>query len=170
MKYNLLHIFKEEMLLESKRLVPLVYDKNDLLNCDINKLHDLYNPKYKEFRIEFEMLTPHLCILKNKGENYQNEKHNYNRIISHNKRYIEYRKEDYDLNETAEIIANDIIKNKNKYKKESLFTLIPKLCRKYIKTHHDSVDWECIVMLLEEAFKNSGYVLSSTNISELRTI
>lgn len=170
MKYKLLHIFKEELLVESKRLVPLVYDKNDILNCNFNKLHKFYNKKYEDFKIEFEMLTSHFCMLKNKGEDYLDEKHNYRKIISHNKKYIEYREEDYSLYDTARIIANDIIINKSKYKKESLFTLIPKLCKKYIKTHHDSVDWECIIMLLDESLKELGYVLSSTNISELRTI
>ena len=167
MKYKLLHIFKEEMLLESKRLVPLVYDEEDIMNCDFNKLHKLYNPKYEEFKIEFEMITPHLCILKNKGDDYLNEKHNYKKIIAHNKKYINYRKEDYDLYETAKIIADDIIQNKKKYNEESLFTLIPKLCKKYIKAHHDSVDWECIIMLLEEKLFINGYLLKSTNICNL---
>ena len=170
MKYKLLHIFKEELLSESKRLVPLVYDKGDLLNCDFNKLHELYNPKYKEFNIEFEMITPHLCIINSRGEDYLKEKHNYRKIIVHNKRYIEYRKDDYDLYEIAEIIANDVIENQCKYNKESIFTLIPKLCKKYIKTHHDSVDWECIIMLLEEKLKEKGYILLSSSLLDLKRI
>lgn len=75
-----------------------------------------------------------------------------------------------DLFEATYIIANDIIKNIKKYQEELLYTLIPKLAKKYIKFHNDSVDCECIVMLLDQELKEHGYGLKSSNISELKRI
>ena len=74
-----------------------------------------------------------------------------------------------DLFEATYIIANDIIKNIKKYQEESLYTLIPKLAKKYIKFHNDSVDWECVVMLLDQELIQD-YGLKSSKKSELKRI
>ena len=75
-----------------------------------------------------------------------------------------------DLFEATHLITEDIIKNKEKYNNESLYTLIPKLAKKYVKFHNDSVDWECIVMILEQELEEQGYSLKSTNISDLKSM
>ena len=77
---------------------------------------------------------------------------------------------DEDLYEATHIIAEDIINNIKKYNDESLYSLIPKLAKKYVKFHNDSVDWECIVMLLEQELKQLGYKLESTNVCKLQRI
>ena len=117
-------------------------------------------------------MLPGLCIMKKEGKDYLNDQLDYNQMIEHHLRVINGKKEidNEDLNEAAHIITEDIIKNREKYDNESLYSLIPKLAKKYIKFHNDSVDWECIVMLLEQEFKEQGYYLKSTNISELKRI
>ena len=77
---------------------------------------------------------------------------------------------DEDLYEATHIIAEDIINNIKKYNDEELYSLIPKLAKKYVKFHNDSVDWECIVMLLEQELKQLGYKLESTNVCKLQRI
>ena len=49
-------------------------------------------------------------------------------------------------------------------------TPLQNLAKKYVKFHNDSVDWECIVMLLDQELKEHGYGLKSSNISELKRI
>ena len=172
MKYELLKIFRNELFAEAKRLVPFCYDDNDLLNCSFELLHDNWNKRYEDFEVDFHLMLPGLCIMKKEGKDYLNDQLDYNQMIEHHLRVINGKKEidNEDLNEAAHIITEDIIKNREKYDNESLYSLIPKLAKKYIKFHNDSVDWECIVMLLEQEFKEQGYYLKSTNISELKRI
>lgn len=170
MEYKLLKIFKDELYDEAKRLVPICYDQDDLLNCSFEKLHDNLNKKYQKFEINFHLILTGLCILKNEGKEYLSESANYKELIDHHLRLINGKKEkdNEDLYEATKIIAEDIIKNRIKYKNESLYSLIPDLSKKYIRFHNDSVDWECIVMLLEGELKNRGYYLKSTNLKDLK--
>lgn len=172
MEYKLLMVFKDELYDEAKRLVPICYDQKDLLNCSFEKLHDNLNKKYEKFEVTFHLILTGLCILKNEGKDYLNEKVNYKELIDHHLRVINGKKEkdNEDLYEATKIISEDIIKNREKYKKESLYTLISKLSKKYITFHNDSVDWECIVMLLEQNLKEQGFNLGSTNLSDLKKI
>lgn len=165
-------VFKDELYDEAKRLVPICYDQKDLLNCSFEKLHDNLNKKYEKFEVTFHLILTGLCILKNEGKDYLNEKVNYKELIDHHLRVINGKKEkdNEDLYEATKIISEDIIKNREKYKKESLYTLISKLSKKYITFHNDSVDWECIVMLLEQNLKEQGFNLGSTNLSDLKKI
>ena len=172
MEYKLLMVFKDELYDEAKRLVPICYDQKDLLNCSFEKLHNNLNKKYEKFEVTFHLILTGLCILKNEGKDYLNEKVNYKELIDHHLRVINGKKEkdNEDLYEATKIISEDIIKNREKYKKESLYTLIPKLSKKYITFHNDSFDWECIVMLLEQNLKEQGFNLESTNLSDLKKI
>ena len=164
--------FKEDLYKEAKRLVPIVYDNSDFLSCNLDKLKKELNLKYKEFETEFHLLVSGFCALKSSGEDYTKSSPNIEELTAHYNKLIEWKKEtdNCNLDLIAETIVKDIIKNKDKYKDESLFTIIPKLSRKFIKCHHDSVDWSCIVMLLENNFEKKGYELSSTNIADLRKI
>ncbi len=172
MKYTLLKLFKNELYNEAKRLVSICYLDDDLLNCSYDKLKDNINKKYKLFEVDIHMMTISLCIMKSEGKNYRNDKLDLDKLINHNLKVIDGKKEMYneDLHEIANIISDDIIMNYESYNDETLFSLIPKLTKKYAKFHNDSVDWECIIMLLDEQFKNKNYLLESTNISLLRTI
>ncbi len=172
MKYKLLEIFRNELYDEAKRLVPICYDDNDLLNCSFELLHDNLNKRYKDFEVDFHLMLPGLCIMKKDGKDYLNDQLDYNQMVEHHLRVINGKKEmdNEDLFEATHIIVEDIIKNKDKYDRESLYSLIPKLAKKYVKFHNDSVDWECIVMLLEGEFAKQGYILNSTNISELKRV
>ena len=172
LEYKLLRIFKDELYDEAKRLVPICYDQKDLLNCSFDLLHKNLNEKYKNFEVNFHLILPGLCILKNEGKNYLNEKVDYNELIEHHFRVINGKKDrdNEDLYEATKMISEDIIKNKDKYKNETLYSIIPKLSKKYIKFHNDSVDWECIVMILEQELEELGYSLKSTNLSDLKRI
>ena len=172
MKYKLLEIFRNELYDEAKRLVPICYDDNDLLNCSFELLHENLNSRYKDFEVNFHLMLPGLCIMKNEGRDYLNDQIDFKQTIDHHLKVINGKKDmnDEDLFEATHIIAEDIIKNIKKYNNESLYSLIPKLAKKYVKFHNDSVDWECIVMLLEQELKQLGYKLESTNISELKRI
>ena len=170
MKYKLLEIFRNELYDEAKRLVPICYDDNDLLNCSFELLQENLNSRYKDFEVNFHLMLPGLCIMKNECKDYLNDQIDFKQTIDHHLKVINGKKEidDEDLFEATHIIAEDIIKNIKKYNNESLYSLIPKLAKKYVKFHNDSVDWECIVMLLEQELKQLGYKLESTNICELK--
>lgn len=164
--------FKEEMYKEAKRLVPIVYDDSDFLSCNLDILKKELNPKFKSFETEFHLLVSGLCISKSEGKDYKKATPNIDELKEHYEKIIKWKKEtdNCDLNSITEIIAKDIIKNKSKYINESLFTIIPKLSNKYIKCHHDSVDWSCIVMLLAKNLREKKYDLESTEIKYLRVI
>ena len=172
MKYGLLKIFRNELFDEAKRLVPFCYDDKDLLNCSFELLHNNLNKKYKDFEVDFHLMLSGLCIMKKEGKDYLNDKIDYKQTIDHHFRVIYGKKEMYneDLFEATYIIANDIIKNIKKYQEELLYTLIPKLAKKYIKFHNDSVDWECIVMLMEKELNSNNYSLSSCNLKDLKNM
>ena len=172
MKYKLLEIFRNELYDEAKRLVPICYDDNDLLNCSFKLLHDNLNSRYKDFEVNFHLMLPGLCIMKNEGRDYLNDQIDFKQTIDHHLKVINGKKDmnDEDLFAATHIIAEDIIKNIKKYNNESLYSLIPKLAKKYVKFHNDSVDWECIVMILEQELEEQGYSLKSTNISDLKSM
>ena len=172
LKYKLLKIFRDELYNEAKRLVPICYDNNDLLNCSFELLHNNLNKRYKDFEVDFHLMLPGLCIMKKDGKDYLSDQLDYNQMIEHHLRVINGKKEmdNEDLFEATHLITEDIIKNKEKYNNESLYTLIPKLAKKYVKFHNDSVDWECIVMILEQELEEQGYSLKSTNISDLKSM
>lgn len=170
---NILFInFKKEMYVEAKRLVPIVYDDSDILSCNLEKLKKELNNKYKEFETEFHLLVSGLCASKSSGEDYTKASPNINELVAHYNKLIDWKKETEhcNLNNTAKLIAKDIIKNKDKYANDSLFTIVPKLSRKYIKCHHDSVDWSCIVMLLEEILEKLGYELTTPEIKRIKKL
>ncbi len=169
---NLYILFKEEIYNEAKRLVPLVFKDNDFLSCDLDKLKKELSPKFKSFETEFHLLVSGLCISKSNGENYLSSKIDFDKLEEHHNKLIEWKKEvdKCDLNIISDTIAQDIIDNRKKYKDESLFTLIPKLAKKYIKCHHDSVDWDCIAMLLAEKLKEKNYMLTTTEIKNLKSM
>lgn len=73
MKYGLLRIFRNELFEEAKRLVPICYVDNDLLNCSFELLHENLNERYKNFEVDFHLMLPGLCIMKKDGKDYLNE-------------------------------------------------------------------------------------------------
>ena len=172
MKYGLLRIFRNELFDEAKRLVPICYVDNDLLNCSFELLHENLNERYKNFEVDFHLMLPGLCIMKKEGKDYLNEQLDYNQMVEHHLRVINGKKEmnNEDLFEATHKIDEDIITNKEKYNSESLYSLIPKLAKKYVKFHNDSVDWECIVMLLENELNNNNYYLHSCDLKDLKSM
>lgn len=172
MKYKLLEIFKNELYDEAKRLVPICYDDNDLLNCSFELLHDNLNNRYKDFEVDFHLMLPGLCIMKKEGKDYLNDQIDFKQTIDHHLKVINGKKDmnGEDLYEATHIIAEDIINNIKKYNDESLYSLIPILAKKYVKFHNDSVDWECIIMILEFELYKRGYKLSSTDLKSLKPL
>ena len=169
MEYKLLKMFKNELYAEAKKLVNSCYDENDLINCSYDALKENVDNKYKSFIVDLHMMTVSLCIMKNEGKKYEDEQINYKELIDHHLKVIDGKKEIYnqDLREIANKVANDIIINSNIYNAESLYSLIPKLTKKYAKFHNESVDWECIVMLLEEELAKKNLMLTSSDIKDL---
>ena len=170
MNMILLHIFREELLAEAKRLVPICYEEKDLFKCSSEKIRKKINKKYKEFEIHIHLMMISLCNLKAEKKDYKKYQIDYEDLAEHHINYIKWKFKinRCDLNDVTELIATDIIKNK--YKNESLFTLIPKLSKKHMKCHNDSVDCECVVMLLEEKLNNKGYNLLSSNFFDLKKL
>ena len=169
MKNDLYISFKDEEYSEARRLVPLVFKDDDFLSCDLDKLKKELNPKFKSFETEFHLLVSGLCISKSNNEDYISSKIDFTKLEEHHNKLIEWKKEvdKCDLVKITDIIAEDIINNKDKYLDESLFTLIPKLAKKYMKCHHDSVDWDCIIMLLSDKLNKHNYSLNTTNLCDL---
>ena len=168
MKTELLELVEKELLSEAKRLVPLVYNEKSLLKCITGKkLYNKINSRFENFYIDIELRTCRLCDMKAENKNYLDDDIELDKTIEHSNRCIKYKKENYgeDLNIVAKDIANDIINNK--YENETLYSLIPTLCKKYMKTHNDSVEHISIIMLLEDALYEKGYALKSSNLKDL---
>lgn len=56
MENSLLYLVEEELLNEAKRVVPIVYDENELLSCkNVDAIREVVNSLYKEFYTEMEL-------------------------------------------------------------------------------------------------------------------
>lgn len=172
MDTELFKMFEEELFDEAKRIVPLVYNNKDLFNFDTKKYKKYILDKYKLFSIDIELLLVELCGMKHDGEDWENDKFDIEKSIEHHCKVLEYDKKEFDANveETIDLVAKDIIDNYDKYKKQSLFEIMPNLVRKYMNTHNDSVEHKAYVLYLNNSLKKYGKYLKSTNLSDLEDI
>lgn len=110
--------------------------------------------------------------MKHEGEDWENDKLDIDKSIEHHKNVLEYKKEEDNANieEIIDNVAKDIVDNYDKYKKLSLFEIMPKLVTKYMKSHNDSVEHKAFVLYLNNALKSYGKYLPTTNLSELKDI
>ena len=170
MEKSLLFLADEELLNEAKRVVPIVYDDEELLSCkSIDFVRNNINPLYEEFYTELELRIIPLCCMKKDGEDYLKEKVDLTPTIEHFKRYKSYKEEmdKINIDSIVDSIAIDLISNKYN---DSIFKIIPKLADKYMKCHHDSVDYRAIIWQLDDSLKKHNYKLTSTNLSDLKEI
>lgn len=170
MENSLLFLTEKELLDEAKRVVPLVYDENELLSCKGGEvIREYINPLYEEFYTELELRVIPLCCNKNEGKDYLNEKVDLKPTIEHFKRYKTYKEEmdKIDIDSIVDNITLDIIKNKYN---DSIFKIIPELVDKYMNCHHDSVDCRAIIWLLDDCLKKHNYQLNSTNLGDLQEL
>ena len=71
MENSLLYLAEEELLNEAKRVVPIVYEENELLSCkSVDAIREAVNPLYKEFYTEMELRVIPLCCMKNEDKDY----------------------------------------------------------------------------------------------------
>ena len=167
---DLLYLTEKELIDEAKRVVPIVYDENELLSCkSVDAIREAVNPLYKEFYTEMELRIIPLCCMKNEDKDYLQEKVNLDPTIEHFKKYKSYKEEidKINIDSIVDNISLDIIKNKYN---DSIFKIIPKLVDKYMKCHHDSVDYRAIIWLLDDCLKKHNYKLNSTNLGDLQEI
>ena len=135
---------------EAKRLLQILYDEKKLFYCNEEKVWKYINADYKYFSTYIELKLIELSILKHEKENYLNWEGNLDNEKRHYIKYKDYKliNEKINLDVVASKISQEIISNYNLYKNCSVFIVIPKLCKKYIKGHHDSVDYMTIYLLL----------------------
>lgn len=167
-EYKLLRNAEEELLEEAKRIVPIVYDENSIMYLkDYATINNSISKIYRNYNIDIEFRLIKLCSEKHERRDYLNLKYgDLNESIEHKKMYIDYKlknKED-DLYEVSRKMAEDIKRNIVKYKNKSLFEIIPKLSKKYIKSHYDSVDFMTLFMLLEKDFFENNIKVNGTII------
>lgn len=168
MKTELLEAFENELLNEAKRLVPIVYTEKSLIKCLTgNELYEKIDNRFENFYIDIELRTCRLCDIKASNEDYKSDIVDINKVIEHSNKCIKHKK-DYD-DEDLHIITNKIAKDiiYNKYTNETIYSIIPKLCNKYMKTHNDSVEHTAIIMLLEDELYDKGYILRDTDLNKL---
>lgn len=170
MEYKLFQKFKNELFEEAKRLVPILYEDEVLLNCRIgDDLFDQIDIRYKNFSIDIELILVQLCVMKHNGADYMKEKVDMNNAIEHLLNYMSYKSKSDKINvdEISEAIAKDIINNTEQYKDSTLYDVVPRLAKKYMKCHNDSVDYSMIVMLLEKKLNSFGKSLETTDLNSL---
>ena len=169
MKYKLLYSFRTELFNEAKRLVDLTYDKDDFMFCNSEKFEQELNNKYIKFNTSTHLLLIGLCMMKSENKDYMNEKVNYEELIEHYERYIPYKEKNDKISfkKIAKLCAEELINNYDKYSSLSLYEFIPMMASKYMKCHNDSVDYEAIVMLLEEELSNLNKKLKNNDLNSL---
>ena len=106
------------------------------------------------------------------GKEYDKEAVDIMHSIEHHKEVVEHDNKIYKVKfeKYVDLIANDIINNKNIYKKKSVFELIPILAQKYLDFHNDEVEHTAIVLYLNNSLMKSGYKLTTTELSSLVNI
>lgn len=167
---DLLYLTEKELIEEAKRVVPIVYDEDELLSCKSSEvMRENINPLYEDFYTELELKIIHYCCMKNEGEDYLKVDVDLEPIIEHFNKYKPYKEEmdKISIDSIVEEICLDIIKNKYN---DSVFKIIPKLVGKYMKCHHDSVDYRAIIWFLDGCLKKHNYKLNSTNLGDLQEI
>lgn len=172
MDIDLFTLFEKELFNEAKRIVPLVYNDEDLFNFDTKKYKKYIFDRYKLFSIDIELLLVGLCGMKHDGEDWENDEFDIEKSINHHKQVLEYDKKEFKANveETIDNVAKDIVDNYSKYKEQSLFEVMPILVSKYMKTHNDSVEHKAYVLYLNNSLKKYGKYLPTTNLIDLRNI
>ena len=172
MDKKLFSLFEVELLNEAKRIVPLVYNEKELIKFNTKEYKKYINKKYKLFSIDIELLLLGLCGMKSDGEDWENDKFDIEKSIEHHCKVLEYDKKEFGANveETIDLVAKDIVDNYDKYKKQSLFEIMPNLVRKYMNTHNDSVEHKAYVLYLNNSLKKYSKYLPSTNLIDLKNI
>lgn len=172
MDINLFSLFDEELFNEAKRLVPIVYNEESFFSYDEKKFKKNLKKKYKAFYISIKLFLIGLCNMKEKNEDWKNDKLDIKKRVKHHKEVLEYDKITFNANieETIDEVAKDIINNYNNYKNKSLFEIMPTLVSKYMKTHNDSVEHQAYVLYLNKALKKYGKSLTTTNLRDLQDI
>ena len=172
MDIDLFTLFEKELFNEAKRIVPLVYNDEDLFNFDTKKYKKYIFDRYKLFSIDIELLLVGLCGMKHNGEDWENDEFDIKKSIAHHKQVLEYDKKEFKSNvdETIDNVAKDIVENYSKYQTKSLFEIMPVLVSKYMKTHNDSVEHKAYVLYLNNSLKKYGKYLPTTNLIDLRNI
>lgn len=165
-KNELLEKAEKELYDEAKRITSLLYDDNFLCLFDMDKYYDILNPLYKFFSTDIKLRVMKLCDIKYNGDDYQNYMPDILSSVDHHTKYVNYKIEqsNINLNKIVKEIAKDISENIKKYKGKSIFVIIPKLSKKYIHGHYDSVDYIAIIMLLNSALKENNIYLNDTII------
>lgn len=171
MDKDLFIMFEEEIFNEAKRIVPLVYDENELMKFK-KEYKNYINEKYMAFYIDIEIYLLGLCGMKYEGKDWVNDKIDHKKSIEHHKMVLEYDKETFNANvdETINNIAKDIVNNYDEYESKSLFEIMPKLVSKYMKTHNDSVEHKAYILFLNNSLKKFGKYLPTTKLSDLVNI
>lgn len=164
MEYKLLEMVEQELYDEAKRITSILYDENCLCLFDMERFPEILNPLYKYFGTDVKLRVMKLCDIKHSGGDYNVYRADIPSCVKHHKKYINYKIElsDIDLYNVVEKIAADI--NKNKYKGKSIFTIVPKLAKKYINGHFDSVDYIAIIMILDKALEKYNIKFNSTTL------
>ena len=172
MDKKLFSLFEVELLNEAKRIVPLVYNEEELIKFNTKEYKKFINKKYKLFSIDIELLLLGLCGMKFDGEDWENDKFDIEKSIEHHRKVLDYDKKEFGANieETIDLVAKDIVDNFDKYKSQTLFEIMPNLVKKYMNTHNDSVEHKAYVLYLNNSLKKYNKYLPSTNLIDLRNI
>ena len=86
---DLLYLTEKELIDEAKRVVPIVYDEDELLSCKSSEvMRDYINPLYEDFYTELELKIIYYCCMKNEGEDYLKVDVDLEPIIEHFNKYI----------------------------------------------------------------------------------
>lgn len=172
MDRKLFGLFEQELFNEAKRIVPYVYNENELIKFNTKTYKKHINKKYKLFSIDIELLLLGLCGMKFDGEDWENHEFDIEKSIEHHRKVLDYDKKEFGANieETIDLVAKDIVDNYDKYKSQTLFEIMPNLVKKYMNTHNDSVEHKAYVLYLNNSLKKYNKYLPSTNLIDLKNI
>lgn len=135
---------------EAKRILPLIYDKNDLLRFKTEGILSNIDPRIKDYYINLQLRLVGYSQLYEENSNLNEADTNMSDRLDYYEKYYQYRiKED---NIDLKFIANIIYDYLDKSQLDDLCYILNTVelkTKELMKEHNDSVDYLTIIYLLD---------------------
>ena len=135
---------------EAKRILPLIYDKNDILRCKTDGILSNIDPRIKGYYINLQLRLVGYSQLYEENSNLNEADTNMSDSLDYYEKYYQYKIKEDDID--LKFIANIIYDYLDKSKLDDLCYILNTVelkTKELMKEHNDSVDYLTIIYLFE---------------------
>lgn len=135
---------------EAKRILPLIYDKNDLLRFKTEGILGNIDPRIKDYYINLQLRLVGYSQLYEENSNLNEADTNMSDRLDYYEKYYQYKIKEDDID--LKFIANIIYDYLDKSKLDDLCYILNTVelkTKELMKEHNDSVDYLTIIYLFD---------------------